>query len=965
MGGGGKSGGMGQTYDYFGTMAGAVCIGPGEDLVAIIIDGAEVWPKGTAWAVGATCTTGTLYVFDAQTWKCTSTHVAANNNAPGTDASTPGWVNEGWTEYVFTRSAEMFDDFSITASDGTYYGVLRFYWGTNAQTVDSLLTTLNNDGGVKGRLGYGDQHPDYQGLVYVVVRDFLLGQQVQSGPNLEIVVRRAPSQALVTGAAAGITDGQANLAAVAAEILTDENCLALPAAMIDTASLQAVADYLQSQQAMFGASVLIDSMETVTGLFDRLVQMFDGYIRFNPTTQKIELGVYQHGLIPASYVTLTADSFTKFPAFTVKSWQDTISRATVRYNSRQLNYQQTSVQADDPRAFFVLGTVREQAVDRPWIVRQAQALKHGGETLRVIGHAQLTGELEVRREIGRNIRAGDYVLVDVDLEPGGNSIYQFFRVTQRKIPPTGPITLTVFADNTLAPVPWNGSTTPVVVSQPVVPPITNWRVIEAPYPLSLEVGAIVVLAQRPNNLITGMAVYFDTDPAGTFSLLGIQNNFAAQATLHAAVAVGDTTLQLAVDLTQVDADYLTQQYSANDAVNDTMLAILVSVSAGQVAEANGYGIIEICSVSTSALVNPPLAGVGGDTIGGLGGDTVQGVADSNTGYYNLTVLRGRKNTAPTAFATATTEVWLVPAALLTFFTANLFDQIRANRLLGKTPNTIQLRFCPSTFVNSLALSAATSEPFQFPLNSASVPSLTLTTPGSFVQALTSSKLPISLKVAGYWATQDNALVKIQVLLRLSTDTADRVVVSQNFVGTGKKSFSTNVQFDKAGSWVVKLIAQEATGIIVERDIAVTITSAGGAKCALLQLFDSTGIEVIDITGAPVMGSGNTWQVTAGALLANGLMTLQCSTPGASIVFQTSGAYYNTSGGTANGTYLGIMSNDMSGNANYIFSMLQPFLMPATGVAGSGQVNYVTIIAAATAPGYANSDKIAFNIPVST
>jgi len=963
MGSGGKAGGAGTTYDYYGTLAGAVCIGPAENLVAIIIDGQEVWPKGTAWVLGGLCTANTLYVFDAQTWECTNTHVATAANAPGTDASTPGWVNEGWLEYTYARSAELFDNFSLTGSDGTAYGVLTFYWGTLAQTVDALMAATGNDGGVKGNLGQGDQHPDYEGLVYVVVRDFLLGQEVQSGPNLEIVVRRAPNQALVTGAAAGITDGQANLAAVMAEILTDENCLALPAAQVDTVSLQAVADYLQANQTMFGASVLLDAMTTVAAFFDDLVQMFDGYVRFNPTTQKIEVGVYQHGLIPAagSYVTLTADSFTKIPTFNVKSWQQTISRATVRYNSRQINYQQTSVQVDDPRAFFVLGTVREQAVDRPWIARQAQAILHGRETLRVIGHAQMTGELEVRREIGRSIRAGDYVLVDVDLEPDANTLYQFFRVTQRKIPPTGPITLSVFADNTLAPVPWNGSTAPVTVSEPVVPPVTNWRVIEAPFLLSGEVGAIVVLAQRPNNLITSMAIYLDTNPAGTFSLLGIQNNFAAQATLLQAVAVGDTTLQLAVDLTQVDADYLTQQYSANDAVNDVMLAILVDVSGaaaagGQVVESGGYGILEICSVSVSALVNPPLAGAGGDTIGGVGGDTVAGVADSNTGYYNLTVLRGRKNTAPTAFATATTEVWLVPAALLSFFTANIFDQIRANRLLGLTPNEIQLRFCPATFVDALALSAATSEAFQFPLNSASVPSLTLTKPATFAQNLISATLPVTLKVAGFWATQDNALVKIQVLIRLATDTADRVVISENFAGTGKKTFATAVQFDHAGSWTVKLIAQEATGIIVERDIAVTVTSTGGIKCALPQMFDVNGNEVTDVSGAPVTEpSQSGWYVTPGSFIPYGALALQCTTPGATIFFQTNGPV--------------LLAGQLGASAatqTYALGYNQPFLMPvdsATVISNSNNMDWLFVEVWVTAPGYTKSDTLTFSLPL--
>ena len=922
MGSGAKGGGMGQTYNYYGTLAGAVCIGPAEDLIAIILNGQEVWPKGTTWVLGLTYDDTKLYVFDAQTWTCP----VALNGVVATAANAPGTA--GWTEYTFTRTTENYDDFSLTAGDGTYYGVMRFYWGTQAQTVDSLLASTGNDGGVKGNLGSGDQHPDYEGLVYVVVRDFLLGQDVQSGPNIEIVTRRKPNQSIITDAAAGIVDGQANLAAVAAELLTDENCLGLPATMVDATTFAAVADFLQTNQAMYNASVLIDASESITSIFDKLVQMFDGYIRFNPTTQKIELGVYQHGVVPGAYTTLTADSFTKFPKFSAASWQETVSRATVRYNSRQINYAQTSVQVDDPRAFFVLGTVREQSLDRPWIARLSQAMIHGRETLRVIGHAQMTGELEVRREIGRTIRAGDYVLVDIDLEPDTNSIYQFFRVTQRKIPPTGPITLSVFADNTLAPVPWNNPTTPVTLAVPSVPALTNWRVLEVPYALSQEVGAVIVLAQRPNNLIVGMAVYIDTNPSGTFSLLGNQNSFAAQATLHANVAAADTTLQLTVDTTQVDANYLTVEYSANDAINDTMLAILVSISGGQVAESGGYGTMEICSVSTQTLIS--------------------------AGQYNLTVLRGRKNTVPTAFATATTEVWLIPSSMLTFFTANIFDQIRANRLLGLTPNQLQFRFCPFTFVNQLPLASATSEPFQFPLNSASVPSLTLTAPGSFTQAFTSATLPVKMKVIGSWATQDNSLIKLQVLLRLSTDTADRSVVNQTFAPTGNKSFATIVQFDAAGVWTVKLIATDSTGVVVERDITVTVTSSGGVKCALPQLFDAAGSEVIDASGLPISGF-NGWQVNPDLTVAYGVLKLICSTPGATLHFSTTGPSLKA----------GVLAT-VAGNQIFALGSLQPFFTPTAGAVGSTSTqvnNSMAVVAWATAPGYVNSDNITFNLPL--
>ena len=182
------------------------------------------------------------------------------------------------------------------------------------------------------------------------------------------------------------------------------------------------------------------------------------------------------------------------------------------------------------------------------------------------------------------------------------------RVTQRKIPPTGPITLQLLADNTLAPVSYT-QTSPVIPPQAIaVPPITSFRILEVSASLSDDPGAITVLARRPNNIIAGCQVYFDTNPTGTFSQnLGNFPIYAANATLYSAVAATDGTVTLTVDTTQPDAVYFTNQYSATQQANDTMLLFLVSVvasggDAGEVAESGGYQIMEICSVSAQTLL---------------------------------------------------------------------------------------------------------------------------------------------------------------------------------------------------------------------------------------------------------------------------------------------------------------------------------------------------------------------------
>lgn len=488
----------------------------------------------------------------------------------------------------------------------------------------------------------------------------------------------------------------------------------------------------------------------------------------------------------------------------------------------------------------------------------------------------------------------------------------------------------------------------MVVSQPAVPAIANFRFLEVPTVLSGSRGMIVCLAQRPNNLIVGATLYFDTDPAGTFSSLGILPNFAAKATLSADVAATDGTLAVTVDTTQPDADYFTQQFSANQAQNDTMLAFLVDVSAGQVAESGGYQVMEICSVGTQAL--------------------------TSAGHYTLTVLRGRKNTTPAAFAAASTEVWLVPASLLSFFTHQLFDQIRANRLAGTTPAYAQFRLCPYTFVNSLPLSSAATFAFQFPLKSASAPVLTLTTPSVFsLNYPGNTTWPINIPVAGFWTDAEGVLVQHTVALSKSTEAQDRIVLSASYPNAASKNFATNVQIEAAGNYLIKLIARDSNNLLTERDIAVTVTGSG-AKCALPQLFDSAGKEVVDYSGTPQASSNGSGNGSTGhyqALVQTnstcqlGAMSLACATPNATIHFSiyTGGAIANTIN-RAGEISVGAADNVYSPDVAPYLALYPGYLGSIHTLATPAEVYPVLIIFAwATAPGVADSDTVQFQIPV--
>jgi hypothetical protein len=580
----------------------------------------------------------------------------------------------------------------------------------------------------------------------------------------------------------------------------------------------------------------------------------------------------------------------------------------------------------------VLKSVRELSADRPWITRAEQALLHGRETLRVVGHAQMTGTLSVRREIGRNIRAGDYVLLDVDIEPNNQTIYQFFRVTKRTIPITGPIKLEVLADNTLAAIPASNTGAPVIGQNTAVPAISYARICEVPTILSGQRGAVAMLVQRPSNLATGCNVYFDTASGGTFPQLGTFSGFAARGTLQANITATATTVNVTVDTTQPDASFFTQQFSANQQADDAMLAVVVQYGAvggdpgtsdgGQISEnGSGYALVEICSVSTTTLVS--------------------------AGLYQLNVLRGRQNTLPQAANAGNTEVWIIPRANLTTFVSSVFPTLRSNRAAGNTPAYGLFRLCAFDFTSQYPLSSAADWSFRFALNSPSAPSLTLTAPASLAAITeTTPAYPVSIPVSGTWTDPNGQIVEVIVEL-IPTASAARTVMDLTIAPVSAKAFSCVVQVDGPGTYNLVITARDSINFTTSVTIPITATG-GTAKCAIPSVQDQNG--------NPLPGGTAT---VPSEWVPYGKLILTCSTPGATIFFQTAGPIYQ------NGQF--VFSNSVQ---TYAAGQNEPWSVPFDiAVPDHGAIDYTPGAGAvvqvyATAPGYAQSPTLSYVIPLS-
>lgn len=912
----GKDSGSGTaTYDHYGDIAGVIGRGPVDALVSLTIDDHMAWPKATGdtraarkWKTGKSYTAGMLKEYNGRVWQCLANHTSADGNKP----PNPSY----WIEYYLAAGTADSTDVTISARRG-----FTIYWGTPTQNVDSRLTAAGND--------YGEEHPAYRGLCYIVLKDFYLGRERNTAtPNIKAVVRRRPRHSvytpatiatasrarsgnvatIVTAAAHGLSHGdaiaiaglggtgynlpfasvgvvnattfiypctganegttadaagditiylresQANLIDTAAELLTDSNGLGVSAAALSDSAFQAAAEYLDGRRDEVASSPLLTDQDTMRSLQEKLADIADSFLRYNAATDKIEAGTYVHGAAPGSYTTLAIADLTEVPEFSAEGWAQAKTPAVIQFKDRDRLFKDSSDQAPDLRTRRVIGENRPMTLNAPWITRRAQAHRYAAETLKVDGRPQATGEISVRREKGRDIRPGDYVRLDIDMEPGGTQLLQFFRVIERTIPKFGPIRMRLEAEENLSPVPVSPSTAEEVEAPPEIVEVSELRVIPMPGRMATQLDSVAVLAERPAKQIEGIDIHFDTDTGGTFQEMAATPAFAQRATLRSnfgATLPLPTTIEVTVPA-QVDTDLFAVQPGALLANDDTLLAILVEMDGANIKEdADGYVYVELCSISAQSLVS--------------------------AGNYDLTVLRARQGTQPRAFTTANCEVWLIYRKDLLELAHADFRTLRSNRAIGDTPDTGYFRLQPFTVEEELALADCTSHAFRFPRRIQAGPVVTLTAPTGATANVT-SPYPATLNVTGTASDVDANLISYRVSVKKDGDTAETLVEEQVFSPSESHAFDVPVQFGEAGTFFIYVRAFDSTGLSTENVITVT-AAAGAAKVATPELYYMS----VRIPGGSTLSAGN----------GIGAMEARCSTPGATIRWRW---FWNDGGG---------------------------------------------------------------------
>jgi hypothetical protein len=532
-------------------------------------------------------------------------------------------------------------------------GSMRFYFGTETQVADPILS------------GFAVQ-PGYRGMVYIICNNCVIGSAGSTVPTIQICWRRYPNQTIVTninGSAINDTAFSANPIVVAAELISSWDWLGAPSSLINAATFQAAADSFQSEipsgdvRPWAAISPMWNEQTDLKSALADVCSVSQAWFR-DGTTGLIEAGRWFRSNSSITNVSaLTFDDLIDLPEFEASDSDKLPNSFVVTYTDSTLHHKENCLTCDNTAAQRAIGITRRQTASRPLLLLAAQAKRHGGDLIQQNAQPTLTFTGKVRRARavkpdGTYIRPGDYFTFPVN-DPGQTADVRLFRCMKRSFDPYGPVTLegdleintgiqatTAFPAANLIP--------------PATPPVYYYRMLSMAPAQDGFPPPVGVFCARPSDMSYNVAVGYSNSISGDYGDIGTAN-FALPMSLNAAVAATDTSIKLTL-LPQTaglnpqrDVELLTDWTGGStEADADELVLVLVKKSAGAVV-LNGSGLpwVEFMSVAGPATV------VSGST-------------------YSVPVLRGRRSTAAQAFNTGAFpdawtdyEAWIIPLANLT------------------------------------------------------------------------------------------------------------------------------------------------------------------------------------------------------------------------------------------------------------------------------------------------------------
>jgi hypothetical protein len=556
--GGGDKGSQGSgTYDYFGSIGAAVCNGPVDNIVAVIIDGEQVWAD------------------------------------PNEDAS-----------------RDIFPDKFVGSIAG--HGTFHFYWGVDNQELDSNSRLKSNNKGIV--------HPDYKGTAIIELRDFLFGREKVSAPNLEVVVQKGAVQSILSVTSIPLEDGQINPMLPVADLLTNKRYgLGLDDSLFDPVSFQTMAEsFRDSRTGLVYCSPLLNKQESLKSVLSDFTALTDAFFIWDSVNALIQVKSWPHedsvdtDLLPS----IIDEDLVDMPNINAEGWSGVKTGWDVSFADRERMYKESSERFDELSLLGLTGQPNRESLKREWITRRNQALAYAMDWAKANSRPVLEGGISVRRTSVKDIHVGDLFKLDIDAEPSGSRLNQVVRMLNKTYKETGAVACSFEAETNLIPQAYAPPSTliPDEESFPAPDQLTYVRPFEMPPTLSRVEYGMAVLAQREDGLTVGYDVLYDSDDvSGEFTGIGVQKSFGVYATLSesfSGTAKGadeagydpDTDAPV-LDITNsnlTDLLNMPDDLGLIGARNDNLLLVLLeidSVTGAIELDENGYAIMEVLSVS--------------------------------------------------------------------------------------------------------------------------------------------------------------------------------------------------------------------------------------------------------------------------------------------------------------------------------------------------------------------------------
>jgi hypothetical protein len=466
------------------------------------------------------------------------------------------------------------EDFaSITFNRGSGPCLLRFYWGTEGQTVDEILGVSPPAIGKVARTEYN--HPGYRGLCYGVIEQCPLGTGRAAAPQIEVVVGRWPQPAGLTDAS--YIDADINPMAVLLEWWTNKRFgLGLSTDLLDLRAINAVAAVCTN--AGFGLSPLVDRQQPARQMFTELLQYFDAWLRTKAGTLQVGVDIPPDDL--DALPVLDESSLAEEPDLKPDGWPQTFNRTTVTYSNRLRHHKESAVTWIDNANLQIVGAPIEQTLARTWITKACTARLAAAAAGQVAGVPQLNGALKPLRSSVTSLFPGDLLKLlygGAGVPPAG----LILRLTEKNLGAAEAAVVDLnFAEDrsALASVLYVSPDEVWAQEQDLESeaiPIANSRMIELPRNLTDDYTiTLSPIAARVDVVTDLFNIFRAPSEIGDYKQIGSDPNFAIAGSVAvnypAATLVIDDFVGLLVDLSPIDGDALVS-LAEDDAVLETML----------------------------------------------------------------------------------------------------------------------------------------------------------------------------------------------------------------------------------------------------------------------------------------------------------------------------------------------------------------------------------------------------------